>query len=208
MQLFLHSTSNYFNLSHVLFSIVAALFKACFLSLWPLRCVESTNKRSCLTDTVSVVVLCLSPPGCSVQHLIHYRPGGSGPSLAFHGGRGGHVHSWLRWLHRSAAGKHVSAQVCMFHDKKMLQAACRQRGLCKCIIVHISSSFCHSSLCSWESSFSWSWQRESWHLSLRTGLKTSLTCSSTITFERTGTTSTCRTSSISLRNMYADHIAA
>ena len=75
------------------------------------------------------------------------------------------------------------------------------------IVRHCLSSCC-SSLCFWESSFSWSWRRESWHLSLRTGSKTSSTCSSTITSGRTAMTSICRTSSTSLRNMYVEKTAS
>lgn len=75
-------------------------------------------------ETHCVVVLRLSPPGGSVQHLVHHRPGGPGPSLALHGGRGGHVHSGLCRMHRSSPGKHVSAQVCMFHaETSSLHAA-------------------------------------------------------------------------------------
>lgn len=62
------------------------------------------------------------------------------------------------------------------------------------IILCLLLLSCCSSLCFWESSFSWSSRQESWHLSLRTGLKTNSTCSSTITSGRIETTSIYRTS--------------
>ena len=155
------------------------------------------------------VVLCLLAPGGPVQHLIHHRPWWSGPGLALHGGWGHHVHSGVCRMHWSAARKHLPAQVCMFHDKNNVTICTHRWIMAKCNSanpnVNLSSflfpcSSCRSSPCFLESSFSWSLRPESWRLSLRTGLKTSSTCSSTITSERTGTTSIFRTSSISHRN--------
>ncbi len=177
------------------------------MSLWPFwqTCPE---RDAAAWLRLCWCALCL-PSGGSVQHLVHHRPGGPGPSLALHGGRRGHVHSGLCRMHRSTPGKHVSTQVCMFHDKaSSFHAAVMNAweivSIANDLSAHHFLSSCCSSLCFWESSFSWSWQRESWHLSLRTGLKTSSTCSSTITSGRTGTTSICRTSSISLRNTYVE----
>lgn len=72
-----------------------------------------------------------------------------------------------------------------------------------CLFLRVSAL--PSFLCSWVWSSSWSWLPAFLPSSLRTGSKTSSTSSSTIMSKPTATTSTCRISSISPKNMWVSN---
>lgn len=76
-----------------------------------------TPWSSCPPGGVVCQYICnntLGPPGGAVQHGLHNRPGRLRPCVVVHRSGRSHVHPGIRWLHRSATGKHLAAQICEF----------------------------------------------------------------------------------------------